>query len=183
MKSFGVILSAVMLLCIYVTTAKGEKADTLTREEKIAEWKRINEQVWKPFSEAYLQLDAQRYLDLHAVDFLRIGDGRILTKQQYTEQQIRNFQRYKQQGITLAIDFRLVERIVNENFASERGIFCTIAHKGTPKEQRYYGKFHVIMRKEQSTWKITMDYDSDERGTINAKSFEEAFALEEFAKL
>jgi hypothetical protein len=39
----------------------------------------------------------------------------------------------------------------------------------------YFGKFHVILERESDTWKISMDYDSNENGTIDEKSFINAF--------
>jgi hypothetical protein len=34
-----------------------------------------------------------------------------------------------------------------------------------------YGRFHVALRKESGTWKIFLDTDSSEKGTINEASF------------
>jgi hypothetical protein len=175
-------VTAFMPLCTMFAVAQTPPTDTLSREQKITEWKRINEQVWKPFSEAFSTNDAEKYLALHTADLLRVSGGAILTKKQYTAEQRRYFAWRKEKNIAIEIGFRLTERIFTRSHASERGIFCTISNKGTDKEQCYYGKFHVLFRKEQGTWKITMDYDSDEKGTINAKSFEEAFALDDWGK-
>lgn len=162
--------------------AFGQQSDTLTREEKIATLQAINRDVWQPFSEAFASGDVEKYINLHAADFLRVGGRGILTKDQYAAQQRSSFKRMKERSVAVAIDFRLVERIVSRHHASERGIFRTISNKGKADEHSYYGKFHVLFRKENGTWKILMDYDSDESGTINAKSFDAAHALEDFPK-
>jgi ketosteroid isomerase-like protein len=172
----------VLALILPASTAFAQNTDTLTREQKIAEWKAINRDVWKPFSEAYAANDVEKYLALHTADFLRVSDRRILTKPQYTDEQRGHFQRRKEKNISIMIEFRLTERAVTAAFASERGIYHTVSGKGTPNERSHYGKFHVLFRKDNGTWKITMDYDSDEQRTINAKSFEEAFALEDWGK-
>lgn len=182
MKLFFVAIAVFMPLCVMFAIAQIPPTDTLTREQKIAEWKAINNDVWKPFSEAFSTNNAEKYLALHTADMLRVGSNTILTKQQYTAEQHRYFAWRKEKSIGIMIEFRLTERAVTSTFASERGIYHTISNKGTPNERNHYGKFHVLFRKENGTWKITMDYDSDEKGTINAKSFEEAFALEDYSK-
>jgi hypothetical protein len=35
----------------------------------------------------------------------------------------------------------------------------------------FYGKFLVILRKENGTWKILVDTDSSEGGTVNEEAF------------
>ncbi len=39
------------------------------------------------------------------------------------------------------------------------------------KTMDYFGRFHVVLRKENSIWKILVDTDSSENGTISEKDF------------
>jgi hypothetical protein len=161
--------------------------DTLTRAEKIAAWQAINRDVWQPFSDAYSKSNVGQYLGLHSADFLRVGDGRILKKPEFMIEQRITFKRWRERSINLTISFRFTERIASRSHASERGVFCTTAlfkddKTGAMKEERYYGQFHVLLRKERTSWKLTMDYDSDENGTINEQSFNQAHALDAFEK-
>jgi len=80
------------------------------------------------------------------------------------------------------ISFRFLERICNNDKASERGIYKFTVHLNSDKEQSYYGKFHVILSKEESVWKILVDYDSSENKTINEVSYSNAFAIDDFEK-
>ena len=52
----------------------------------------------------------------------------------------------------------------------------TISAAGEKRES--FGKFHVVLRKEGGTWKILVDSDSNEGGTITADLFMAAKALE-----
>lgn len=55
-------------------------------------------------------------------------------------------------------------------------------NEGKAIEKTYYGKFHVILIKEQDSWKILMDYDSNENKTIGEADYQAAFAIDEFDK-
>jgi len=46
----------------------------------------------------------------------------------------------------------------------------------------YYGKFHVILVKENDQWEILVDYDSVENNTIDATTYNMALAIDDFDK-
>ena len=42
------------------------------------------------------------------------------------------------------------------------------------QENSFYGKFNVTLKKESGVWKIPIDADTSEGGTIGAEGFEKA---------
>jgi hypothetical protein len=122
----------------------------------------INEQVWKPFIATFNELDSDGFLAVHSQDLIRAArDGKeILNWAQYLEQQRKGDKRTRDEGSKRIIELRFTERIANTTQAIDVG-----------STQSYFGRFHVAMRKENGTWKILVDTDSSEGGTISEKEF------------
>jgi ketosteroid isomerase-like protein len=146
--------------------------------------KEINRDIWLPFMEAYATNNAEKYLALHAKDFIRgIGDQNIVTDLQgYGEGSKQMFKNAKESGAKFKIDFRFLKRIANAQSAYEIGIYQFTAINPKGEVQNYYGKFHVVSRKENNVWKILVDYDSSENATINEDTFKQGFTLDDFSK-
>lgn len=150
--------------------------------------KQLDRDIWIPFSEAFAAGDAERFMGIHSKDLVRVeGGGRkqVMGWAQYAEQNRRSFETQKSRGAKVAIDFRFLERIAGPEQASERGIFQFTMTPSTPpnaEPRRFYGKFHVVSRKENGVWKILVDYDSNEGGTIDEKSWQAAFARDDYGK-
>lgn len=170
MKPFNFILFAILLLHSQVL-----KAQVLEKSLK-----EINQDIWIPFKEAFAGNQAEKFLSLHSKDLTRASGKEIFNFSQYAENQKKSFQNFIQEGIKLEIDFRFLERIANETQASERGIYATTIKTKEGQSNVYYGKFHVILRKEKGIWKILVDYDSNENGTIQADDFKKAFKMDAF---
>lgn len=156
------------------------------RTQDVSILKEINEQVWAVFTDAYATNDAQKYIGLHSKELIRATGGRWksvsdLTK--YGENASADFAGRKAAGEKADIQFRFLERIADEKSASERGIYqLAILNSKGELQGKYYGKFHVFMRKEEGKWKILIDYDSDEGRTINESSYISAFAMDDYTK-
>jgi len=73
------------------------------------------------------------------------------------------------------MEIRFIERINYKMNASEKGIFKFTVTEPDGVKRKYFGKFHVLLINENGIWKISMDYDSTEDGTINELSFAKAF--------
>lgn len=146
--------------------------------------KAIDQDIWLPFIKAFAEGDAGGYIALHSKDLIRpMGDAkRIEPYDKWTAGTRGMFKSFAERGTKIAIDFRFLERIANEDTASERGIFEFSMTNAKGETQKSYGKFHVILKKVAGTWKILMDYDSSEGRTINAESFKAAHALTDHAK-
>ena len=61
-------------------------------------------------------------------------------------------------------------------------IYKLTRNPNTLDERSYYGKFHVIFKKENNAWKILVDYDSTENNLIDETSFQNAFSLADYKK-
>jgi hypothetical protein len=142
----------------------------------------INNNIWKPFSKAYINWDSEAYLSLHSPDLIRAGHTKVSNLNQYSENVTDFFQLTKEQGAQLDIQFRFSERICDQLTASERGVYQLTVINFVGESSKYYGKFHVFLRKESNIWKILIDYDSSENNTINENNFQEAFDMEDFEK-
>jgi hypothetical protein len=140
----------------------------------------INNEVWYPFYKAFETLDYQIMASVHSEELSRIpaSRGHISTYQEYIEGTKRSFERKKQNGQTAHISLRFFERITSEKRASERGIYRTIHNKNKPDQHVSYGQFFVLLQKENGRWKIVLDYDSDENGTIGEQQYNNAYAID-----
>jgi hypothetical protein len=59
---------------------------------------------------------------------------------------------------------RFIQRIASDGKAFEVGYYKTSSTNSTTGEKRTgYGKFHVLLRKENGVWKILMDADASEK--------------------
>jgi ketosteroid isomerase-like protein len=147
--------------------------------------KEINRDIWLPFIEAYGSADPIKYKNLHTPDFIRgEGNGKRISdfKEHFNGASIW-FDEIKKEGRKLEIAFRFTERFTNGHMASERGVYQLKYFDASGNEARIsYGKFHVFLRKIKGVWKIVVDYDSNEKNTIDEKVYLAAFTLDDFEK-
>lgn len=141
----------------------------------------INNEIWLNFTKAFETFDYELFASLHSNDLVRVGGNSKLLRNK-TDYINGYANRWETNKTPQTISFRFLERICNETKASERGIYKLTVNKGLPNEQSFYGKFHVIMVKENNQWKLLVDYDSNEGNTINEKSYNSAFAIDDFEK-
>ena len=147
--------------------------------------KEINRDIWLPFIEAYSTFNAGKYKSLQTEDFIRVAanNKNLPTPKEYFDGVEEWFGDMKKQGRKLTIAFRFTERIANDKVASERGIFELKAVDASGKELwKDYGKFHVFMRKINGVWKIVVDYDSNEKETVELPMYLSAFTIDDFEK-
>ncbi|QCK15661.1 YybH family protein [Mangrovivirga cuniculi] len=144
--------------------------------------KQVNEEVWTKFYKAFEKLDAELMAEIHSEDLLRIpaSSGRILGYDEYINNYRNNFKSRKEAGGKSQIELRFFERINNGKAASERGIYKLTVTNKSGETKSYYGQFHVILRNQNEEWKIIMDYDSNEGGTIDEKKFNNAKSIDDF---
>ena len=141
----------------------------------------IDTQIWEPFTKAFETSDYNLFGSLHSEELVRVnGNGkRIQNKESY----ISGYKtRWRNNTQNQTISFRFLERIVNDQSASERGIYKLTLNPGTNQEQSYYGKFHVILKTENNLWKILVDYDSTENNSITEMSYNNAFEMKDYNK-
>jgi ketosteroid isomerase-like protein len=142
--------------------------------------KEINDQVWKPFIKTFNEYDSKGFLDLHSKDVVRSSrdSKEVLNWNQYFQQQESGDKRSLSNGSKRTLELRFLERIGNQDQAIDVGIYKTTSIRKDGTARSFYGKFHVVLRKENGVWKILVDTDSSEGGTITEKQFLEAVAME-----
>lgn len=144
----------------------------------------LNRDVWIPFATAYATNDAEAFLKLHTKDLIRVSaQGKsVQDLAGYAEGVRKGFEKRRADGSKAEIAFRFLERIASEEAASERGIFRLTVTSGKGEVRRFHGKFHVFARKVDGVWRLAVDYDSNEGGTIGEKAFESADSMESGAR-
>ncbi len=141
----------------------------------------INTDIWLPFSAAYATNNADQYLALHAPDFIRSSGGKYSSMKTLAEygQSVRlGFEKRRDQSQKVEISFTFFERITGEVTASERGIYRFTAFSKNGEKEHFFGKFHVFHRKINGTWKIAVDYDSDEEHSIGEDEYSSGWPID-----
>lgn len=168
MKSFKLIV-LLLFVCqvIYAQNSEALKA--------------INTEIWKPFTKAFETSDYQLFASIHAPSLIRVSGNQksIRSFNSYMEGYKKRWENAK---ANQSISFRFFERIAGEDLASERGIYRFTVDPGLETERHFYGQFHVLHRKSNGVWKIILDYDSDEKNTINKASYDAAYAIDDFKR-
>lgn len=169
------IIISIIFLAVIINPIKAQHLKNL---------KDINNDVHNKFHKAFDSLDHKLLKSIHSKRLIRIPANRntILSYNDYMNQNKIVFENAKKNNNTLNISLRFFERINNDSIASERGIYKFIINKNKEDEKIFYGKFHVILSKEDNAWKILMDYDSNENNTIGEENFNKAHEMNDFEK-
>ncbi len=139
--------------------------------------KEINEQVWKPFTTHFISGNKEAFRNLHSKRITRVQIDRGI---------IQDYEKYfppvnpgngkPLQKVSRLFELRFDKRICNEKKAWETGYY-----KGTVTEEgkaprSYYGRFFVVLEKEDGSWKIIVDADTGNDAT--EKNFNNARPLD-----
>lgn len=121
----------------------------------------INNDVWRPFKEAYASFDAIAMNDLHTDDVIRGTKWSIRLGDEYKKSNAKKYQESRTRADQRSIDFVFETRKANETHAIETGYYkVTSTRSGETRE--FFGYFHIILTKENGQWKIMYDHDTDE---------------------
>ncbi len=126
----------------------------------------INATVWKPFKQAFTDLNAQALNALYADKVLRVTPDGIDTKEEFKTKNIERFKESRSSGVAMVLDFWFDNRKTNELYSYEVG-FYRISATLNGQTTYNYGQFHVVLQKLEGNWRITQDWDTT---TINGKS-------------
>jgi ketosteroid isomerase-like protein len=131
--------------------------------------KEINEQVWKPFIRTFNNDDDEGFKAVHSKDVIRVNqDGKQISGYDQYFKKVPDSIKAKWGKWSKHIELRFTQRISGKDKAFEVGYYKTTSKNVTTGETRTgYGKFHVLLRKENGVWKILMDADANE-GTDEA---------------
>ncbi|HAS41594.1 MAG TPA: hypothetical protein DCS93_14025 [Microscillaceae bacterium] len=133
----------------------------------------IDQQVWKPFVQAFNTYDAKLYNSVHSDDIFRVYPGNIREGKAYKQHNVARFAKAKKEGRKRVLEFKFIERKATKNRAYEVGFFkVKMMHQG--KTSHYYGKFHVVIHKINGRWQIVQDWDNSE--LIGKRVGEEEYA-------
>ncbi len=151
--------------------ASGAQSDSL-------KWvKEINDQVWKPFINHFISGNQEGFRSVHSKRITRVEIDRnvVLDFEKYFPSEDLNVQPVKRNSNRL-FELRFDKRISNGTRAWESGYYKgTIIQEG--KEPRsYFGRFYVVLEKEEGTWKIQVDADTGK--DANEENFNKAFPME-----
>jgi ketosteroid isomerase-like protein len=127
--------------------------------------KQINSDVWTPFINAFNNQDTDGFMSVHSKELTRViqDNNMIFGYQRYYEQNKSSDQRSKQNKTKRNIELRFIQRIAGNDRAFEIGYFKGTVTPENGSPGTFYGKFHVLMRKENGKWKILMDADANEK--------------------
>jgi ketosteroid isomerase-like protein len=143
----------------------------------------LNRDIWHAFVRAYGARDAKAFLAVHSPDLIRAGgpEKQVHGFDEYAEQTEEWFAGLTERGDGIGIEFRFLERIASGGLASERGIYRITATRATGEQRIFYGRFHTFARKSGDGWRIAVDYDSDEGGTVTAATFAAGADIDDIA--
>ncbi len=153
MKKFTPILFVVLLLASNLFAQK----DSLQKQ--------INEQVWKPFIQSFNSGDDNAFRAVHSKDVIRVirDNSSIIGYNEYFRT-VPDSIKAKWGTWKKNIELRFTQRIAANGKAFETGYYKTSNTNTSTGEKRVgYGKFLVLLRKENGTWKILVDADSNEK--------------------
>jgi ketosteroid isomerase-like protein len=133
----------------------------------------INEQVWKLFIKNFNEHNTSSFMAVHSKDVIRSprDSKSIWNWEEYSKEQAIGDQQDIKEKRKRTLELRFTERINSKNRAIDVGIYKTSYLLQDGSKQDFFGRFHVVLRKEKGFWKILMDTDSSEGNTIGEKEF------------
>lgn len=126
--------------------------------------KEINEQVWATFIKSFSNGDEESFKSVHSKNVVRViqDDGEIFGYDQYFKK-IPDSLKAKWALWKKNIELRFTQRISGEDKAFEVGYYKTTStNTQTGEHRKSFGRFHVLLLKENGAWKIVMDADTGE---------------------
>ncbi len=155
-----------LLACCNNCVIAQEKADQAAIE------KEVNEQVWKPFSESYKNGNAELFNSLHTDDVLRVTPSGMKIGKEYKDSISKKYGNPNREP--REIHFWFEHRIYSGDTGYEVGYYRVTQLTGS--QEKYYGRFHVVLKKINGVWKIARDWDTD---IINGRKItEEDFRID-----
>jgi len=137
----------------------------------------INQQVWKPFIQSFNERDDKTFRSVHSKDLIRVSQdqNKVSGLDEYIPDP--SLSSKKNNSSPRKIELRFLQRIASDGRAFETGYYkTTVTNTTTGKSNSFYGKFRVLLRKENAVWKILMDADAHENTSevifMNAKPME-----------
>lgn len=143
-----------------------------------AEQKAIDRDVWYNFMQAYQDLNASLFNQIHTDDVIRVpaDQGTMMIGKEYKDANLNIFNRWNELRLKQKIEFSFLQRVQKADWAYEIGIYKLTRYNGS-ESQSHYGKFNVTLRKLNGIWKIYIDSDTSENQSVGAEDFEKGRVL------
>jgi ketosteroid isomerase-like protein len=151
------------LLCLGIATAQEYSAQ-----------REIDEHVWRPFMAASNSFDAEKFLAVQSKDMVRVAPDakQVYGLERYAREIREGFERARgRKGLIRSSEMRFLSRSAAGDLAHETGYFRSRTVLPSGEVRTRYSKFEMILRKENGRWKILVDKDSAEGGTITEATF------------
>jgi hypothetical protein len=127
--------------------------------------KEIDQNLWKPFKQAFEDLDAEKLNALYAEAVLRVTPNGIDTENSFKGANVERLNGHMKSDTTLELDFWFDSRHTNETTSYEVG-FYRMSLTNENGTDLIYGQFHIVLKKMDGIWEITQDWDTS---SINGK--------------
>ncbi|MDX1476894.1 MAG: nuclear transport factor 2 family protein [Saprospiraceae bacterium] len=156
--------SLLLLCCLSLTMACKSSAQSASEE--------INRQVWSPFIQAYNALDAEAFMNVHTTDVIRVirDSKEIRVGEEYAKSMRASAERNRARGTVRSIELSFTERIHTDQYGFEVGYYKVVSASGG-QQRVSYGKFHVVLKKDDDRWKILLDSDTSMDNSITEEQF------------
>ncbi len=125
----------------------------------------IDQSLWKPFKQAFEDLDAEKLNSLYAEEVLRVTPKGIDTDNSFKDANFERLNDHKENNTDLRLDFWFDSINTNESTSYEVG-FYRMTLSNVDGVDTIYGQFHIVLKKIDGLWKITQDWDT---GSINGR--------------
>ena len=149
-------LLAALLLVIAIPCFADAEVSSIQKE--------IDQTVWKTFQAAFESLDGEALNSVYADEVLRITPDGLDTAGRFKETNKTRFQKNRENGDRISMDFWLDTRHTNASVSYDTG-FYRIAMMSSKGETSYaYGQFHIVLKHINGQWKIVQDWDTGSIG-------------------
>ncbi len=154
MKVAQTLLILITILSSSITTIAQNEQEVFQQE--------IDTQVWKPFCEAYAELDAEKFNSVHTDDVIRATPWGLRIGDEYKERNRKSMAKNKKEGEKRTIELWFEHRVTNPDLSYEVGYYKVISQNPGKEPKEYYGRFHCVIKKVNGIWKIAQDWDDGE---------------------
>ncbi|HEX6891551.1 MAG TPA: hypothetical protein VF141_12665 [Chryseolinea sp.] len=127
-----------------------------------------------------------KFISVMSDDVIQVSYSRqtIRNKEQFLNQARLTYKKMIEKQLSRSMEFRFLNRIANDGNAFEDGFYKYELINEKRDKQIYYGYFQVVLRKEEESWRVLMDYDSENYNgsPVTKELFEHAKTLESYDK-
>lgn len=146
--------------------------------------KEINNQIWRVQLDAMNSNQADKFMSVMSDDVIQVSYSRrtITNKEQFHNLASLTYKRLVDKKLSRSMEFRFLNRIATASNAFEDGFYKYELINEKLDKQVYYGYFQVVLRKETESWKVLVDYDSDNYNglPVTKDLFENAKTLDSY---